>query len=71
MCRVGKFDDHYTITGKIGEGSFGTVYKVKHKTLRFERALKTIKRRNNGPFSSFDEIEVLKKLDHSNILKIF
>lgn len=71
MCRVGNFDDHYTITGKIGEGSFGTVYKVKHKALKLERALKTIKKRSASHFSSFDEIEVLKKLDHSNILKIY
>ncbi len=34
MCRVGSFDDHYIVTGKIGEGSFGTVYRVKHKTLK-------------------------------------
>lgn len=71
MCRVGTFDDHYVITGKIGEGSFGTVYRVKHKVLKLERALKTIKKRGDGHFSSFDEIEVLKRLDHSNILKIY
>ena len=35
MCKVGKFDDDYAILSKIGEGVFGTVYKVKHKTLHF------------------------------------
>ena len=71
MCRVGSFDEHYVITGKIGEGSFGTVYRVKHNVLKLERALKTIKKRGEGHFSSFEEIEVLKRLDHSNILKIY
>jgi calcium-dependent protein kinase len=71
MCKVGTFDDHYLIIGKIGEGSFGTVYKVLHKTLKIHRALKTIKKRGSEHFSSFEEIEVLKKLDHNNILKIY
>jgi len=56
--------------GKLGEGSFGTVYRVRHRRLKIARALKIIKKRSNGQFSSYDEIEVLKKLDHTNILKI-
>ena len=45
MCKVGKFDQDYEIVDKIGEGSFGTVYKVKHKNLQLERALKTIEKK--------------------------
>ena len=71
MRRVGNFDEHYIVTGKIGEGSFGSVYRVRHRTLRIERALKTIKKRGPEHFSSFEEIEVLKRLDHANILKIY
>jgi serine/threonine protein kinase len=71
MRRVGNFDDHYIVTGKIGEGSFGSVYRVRHRSLRIERALKTIKKRGPEHFSSFEEIEVLKRLDHANILKIY
>lgn len=33
LCRVGSFDRDYSIVGKIGEGSFGTVYRVKHRDL--------------------------------------
>jgi len=47
LCRVGSFDQHYSVTAKIGEGSFGSVYRVLHRSLRLERALKTIKKR--GP----------------------
>ena len=71
VCRVGNFVQHYTVTAKIGEGSFGSVYRVLHRSLRLERALKTIKKRGPEHFSSFEEIEVLKRLDHANILKIF
>lgn len=53
MCRLGAFDDHYTVSSKLGEGTFGTVYKVQHKTLHLERALKMIKKRGNNHFSSF------------------
>ena len=71
MCRVGTFDEHYMVVGKLGEGTFGTVYRVKHRTLHLERALKMIKKRGKKHYSSFEEIEVLKKLDHANILKIY
>jgi serine/threonine protein kinase len=59
------------IVGKIGEGSFGSVYKVYHKSLKSYRALKTIKKNPGSQFSVFDEISILKKLDHRNILKIY
>jgi serine/threonine protein kinase len=71
MCRVGNFDDHYIVISKIGEGSFGSVYRVRHRSLRLERALKTIKKRGPEHFSSFEEIDILKRLDHANILKIY
>lgn len=70
MCRIGNFDDRYVITGKIGEGIFGTVYEVRHKRLRLRRALKVVKKRGSEHFSSLEEVEVLKRLDHPNILKI-
>ncbi len=34
MCKIGKFDNDYEIIDKLGEGSFGTVYRVKHKKLK-------------------------------------
>lgn len=71
MCKANSFDRDYSILAKIGEGCFGSVYRVQHKLLKLERALKIIKKKKNEHFSSFEEIDVLKKMDHSNILKIF
>jgi serine/threonine protein kinase len=53
MCRVGSFDEHYTIVDKLGEGCFGTVYRVRHKILNLERALKMINKIGNKNFSTF------------------
>ena len=54
MCRIGKFDEDYTVVGKLGEGAFGTVYRVRHKTLHFERALKMIKKKGKNHYSTFE-----------------
>ena len=60
----------------LGKGAFGSVYKVKRKNSnRYEiiRALKEISK--DALFGSEEEIrneiEVLKNLDHPNIMKIF
>ena len=55
----------------IGEGAFGEVWKVRHKILGKNYAMKIIE--NNQYCKTkeiFNEIEILKKLDHPNILKI-
>lgn len=33
LRKVGSFDSDYEILDKLGEGAFGTVYKVLHKAL--------------------------------------
>ena len=56
---------------KMGEGSFGEVWLVRHKILGKEFAMKIIEK---SPYSNtkqiINEIEILKTLDHPNILKI-
>ena len=63
----------------LGEGAFGSVYKVRRKnagTREIIRALKEISKEalNNNMESEEElknEIEVLKNLDHPNIMKIY
>ena len=55
----------------IGEGTFGEVWKVRHKVLGKEFAMKIIEKNPNCNLKEIqNEIEILKKLDHPNILKI-
>ena len=56
---------------RLGEGSFGEVWQVRHKLLGKDFALKIIEK---SPYSNtkqiINEINILKTLDHPNILKI-
>ena len=71
--------DIYEIISKLGNGAFGTVYKVKRKNSGMNpiiRALKEISKEQmetNEESSSElkNEIEILKNLDHPNIMKIY
>ena len=57
----------------LGQGSFGTVYLVKHLQLQRYYAMKVIKKKsksNTEEESLMNEINILRKLDHPNILKI-
>ena len=59
----------------MGEGSFATVYRVQNRITDSVRAMKIIKK-NTGVSAQDDqeilnEINILRTLDHPNILKIF
>ena len=66
--------NHLYIRKKIlGRGSFGIVYLVKQKELSRYFAMKVIKkisRNKEEEENLMNEIEILRKLDHPNILKI-
>lgn len=55
----------------LGEGSFGSVWLVKHSITGKQYAMKIIQK---SPYSDtkqiINEIEILKQLDHPNILKV-
>ena len=58
----------------LGKGSFGSVYLVKNKRLNTNFAMKIIEKADNDAKEEenlMNEINILRKLDHPNILKIF
>ena len=64
--------EKYQIKKLLGEGSFGKVYLVRHKETGIERAMKEIVKDNNSNEKEIEnEIAILKKLDHPNIVKIY
>ena len=61
---------------EIGSGSYGAVFAVQHKYLNITRAMKRIKKKISGFSKEVDvdverEIEILKKMDHQNVVKIY
>jgi calcium-dependent protein kinase len=64
-------ENKYEKLKKLGEGAYGEVWKVRHKVLGKEFAMKIIEK---SPYCVSkeinNEINILKKLDHPNILKI-
>ena len=67
--------ENYTMEKKLGEGSFGCVFKVLHKEMNVERAMKKIfgsgTNDANKEKEILNEIEMLRSLDHPNIVKVF
>ena len=69
--------EDYIILKKLGSGSFATVHLVKHKTSGAIRAMKAIKKGpgfdedNDNEEEIINEINILMKMDHPNIVKIF
>ena len=64
--------NNYKKTKVLGQGSFGIVYLVKHKLLNSLFAMKVIKKTNKSDKDDIimNEINILRKMDHPNIVKI-
>jgi calcium-dependent protein kinase len=67
---------YYDIIDTIGQGAFGKVYKVKQKATGKIFALKLIKKETDSSNdlsnkNFLNEVYILRKLDHPNILKIY
>lgn len=65
----------YDNVGTLGEGSYGTVYKVQNKLSKEMRAMKVLKKSSTcseqDDKETFNEIFILEQLDHPNIMKIY
>ena len=70
----GDVEKYYTIISAIGKGSFGFVYKANHIATNTLRAIKVLKKesiKTEVHKRLLEEVQILKSLDHPNILKIF
>jgi len=69
----GKLTEFYDIDKKkLGEGSYGTVSKCKNKGSGAVRAVKSIAKKEMKNIERFkQEIEIMKIMDHPNIIKLF
>lgn len=67
-----KFTEYDKIV-KLGEGTYGSVYKVQHRTTGEVYALKKITRMTEEegvPVNAIREAVLLKKLHHKNVIKV-
>ena len=71
--RTQKVSDVYEKVEMLGAGAFGAVYKVKRVSDNLYRSLKEIPKEHiEGKEDEIkNEVEILKKLDHPNIMKIY
>mmetsp|Transcript_57621 Transcript_57621/g.150109 ORF Transcript_57621/g.150109 Transcript_57621/m.150109 type:complete len:586 (+) Transcript_57621:88-1845(+) len=63
----------YKKLGRLGAGSFGSVYKVHNKVTGQDRAMKVIQKRKVGSDREVlqTEVEAMTRLDHPNVVKFF
>jgi calcium-dependent protein kinase len=64
----------YKLIKSIGEGTFGKIELVEHKITGKVRAMKAIKKIESDETSEasiLNELNILKQIDHQNILKIY
>lgn len=66
-------DKRFEKIDKLGEGTYGVVYKVKDRTTNQILALKQIRLENEDegmPSTAMREIAILKELNHINIVRL-
>lgn len=73
VTNTGKLDDLYTMKSKtIGKGTYGSVQKASNKATGVVRAVKSIPKKSLPDPSKFaQEIEIMRILDHPNIIKLY
>jgi len=68
-----KIEDVYRISKKpLGTGAYGIVSKATHLNTKQERAVKKVAKKKIKNYDRFkQEITILQKLDHPNVLKLY
>jgi calcium-dependent protein kinase len=72
--KQGSIQKFYTLGSVLGQGAFGKVWKVTHKTTGLIRAMKQLKKSaliKEEESRLFSEMNILKNLDHPHIVKLF
>lgn len=68
----GNLTDLYYVKEEIGQGSYGRVFRVKNKHTGETRACKQLAIKHIQNYEKFMlEINILSKMDHPNIIKLF
>jgi calcium-dependent protein kinase len=64
-------ENYYDFEGEIGSGSYGKVFRAREKSLGRTVAVKIIQKNRVVEFDAFKhEVEILRFLDHPNIVKL-
>ena len=74
MANDGKFKEKYSLGQLLGQRAYGEVRKCINRNTKIIRAVKVIKKDSmtNDEEQNFKyEINILKELDHPNIIKLF
>ena len=68
----GSFSDNYEVVKQLGKGGYGKVYEVKNKKSGEVYACKELSKLDIKDLEKFErEINILRKIDHPNIIKIY
>jgi len=76
FCVMTEFTDNYQVLDVLGSGGYGQVYLVQDKTTKLKYAGKVIhisplKCLEKQRLMIMNEIKILKKLNHQNIIKLY
>lgn len=69
----GVLGDHYDVLAKVGEGTYGSVYKAVDRRDRSEVAIKRMKNTREGEgisHTAYREIALVRELHHPNIVSL-
>ena len=67
-----KISTKYEIKKILGKGAYGKVYQVKNKITQQINACKQISKKDISNIEKLaNEISILKKVDHPNIIKLY